>query len=83
MIAVWQQFLSQMDSLPALPQFTTDRETIDTQLPKAIDDLKAMVAAAEKADSAGVVAGAEAYIGDMVPSVTEALGDMYEPWRNE
>ena len=83
MIAVWQAFLSDLDSLPRAPQFTTDRATIDAQLPKAIEDLKAMVAAAGKGDSAAVLAAANAYISDMVPTVTEALGDMYEPWRNE
>lgn len=83
MIAVWQGFLSDLDSLPAAPQFTTDRSTIDAQLPKAINDLKDMVAAAQKGDSATVLAAANAYISDMVPTVTQALGDMYEPWRNE
>ena len=81
MVAVWNQFLKDLDATPPPPQFAADDGTIRTQLPKGIDDLNAMVAAASRNDGPAVVASANAYIGDMQPKVIDALGDVYAPWR--
>ena len=83
MIAVWRQFLKDLDATPAPPRFAADDHTIRTQLPKGIEDLMAMVAAAAGGDRAAMLKAANAYIGDMVPTVTDALGDVYAPWRME
>jgi hypothetical protein len=80
-VAVWQRFLADLDTTPAPPQFAADDRTIRDHLPKGIADLQAMVAAAGRNDSGAVVLAAQAYIGDMQPAVTDALGDVYPPWR--
>lgn len=81
MVAVWEQFLSDLNATPAPPRFAEDDRVIRANLPKGVDDLKAMVAAGNRNDSAGVQAAAQEYIGDMQPAVTDALGDVYAPWR--
>jgi hypothetical protein len=81
MVAVWQQFLGDLDTTPAPPRFAVDDRTIREHLPRGIADLQAMVAAAGRNDSGAVVLAAQAYIGDMQPTVTDALGDVYPPWR--
>ena len=81
MAGVWQQFLGDLGRTPAPPQFVADDTTIRNQLPKGIADLKAMVEAAAMNDKSGVLYNAQAYIADMQPSVTDALGDVYAPWR--
>ena len=81
MVAVWEQFLKDLDATPAPPQFARDDRMIRTNLPLAIGALKTMVAAAERNDGGEVVQAANAYINDMQPSVIAALGDVYAPWR--
>lgn len=81
MIAVWEQFLKDLDATPAPARFASDDRTIRTELPLGIGDLRTMIAAAQRNDSRGVVAAAKAYINDMQPNVIDALGDVYAPWR--
>lgn len=81
MAAVWHEFLKDLDATPAPARFADDDRTIRANLPKGIADLETMVAAAQRNDSAGVVHAANDYIGDMQPNVTDALGDVYAPWR--
>jgi hypothetical protein len=83
MIAVWERFLKDLDATPIAPKFTADVATIRSQLPKGIDDLRTMVAAAAAGDKTAMHNAAEKYAGDMVPTVTDALGDIYAPWRRE
>ena len=81
MVAVWNQFLKDLDMTPPPSRFASDDRAIRGGLPQAIIDLNAMVDAAGRNDGAGVVASANAYIGDMQPKVIDALGDVYAPWR--
>ena len=83
MIAVWDRFLNNLDSIPVPPKFASDVRIIRNQLPKGIADLKAMVAAATLGDTTVMLKAANQYIGDMVPTVTKALGDAYEPWSTQ
>lgn len=81
MVAVWNQFLKDLDMTPPPSQFASDDQAIRGGLPQAISDLNAMIDAASRKDGAAVVASANAYIGDMQPKVIDALGDVYAPWR--
>ena len=83
MIAVWERFLKDLSTTPVAPKFVTDVATIRSQLPKGVDDLRAMVAAAEAGDKTAMQNEANKYVGDMVPTVTDPLGDIYAPWRTE
>jgi hypothetical protein len=83
MIAVWESFLKDLNSMPPAPKVAADVRTIRNQLPKGVDDLSAMVAAAGAQDKTATLKAADAYISDMVPTVTNALGDIYAPWRYE
>jgi hypothetical protein len=83
MIAVWERFLKDLNVTPVAPKFTADIATIRRQLPKGIDDLRAMVAAAAAGGKSAMQNAAENYISDMVPTVTDPLGDIYPPWRTE
>lgn len=76
MIAVWERFLKDLDSTRAPPKFTADVATIRSQLPKGIEDLRAIVAAAAAGDKTAMQNAANNYIGDMVPTVTDPLGDI-------
>jgi len=83
MIAVWERFLKDLSSAPIAPKFMADVAIVRSQLPKGIDDLRAMVAAATAGDRSAMQKAAERYVGDMVPTVTDPLGDIYAPWRTE
>ncbi len=83
MITVWDSFLNDLDSTPVPPKFAADVKIIHNQLPKGIADLKAMVEAAAAGDKTAMLRAADTYISDMVPAVTHALGDAYEPWSAE
>jgi len=83
MIAVWQNLLLDLESTPAPPKLASDDAAIRKHLPQAIDDLTTMVAAAKAADQSGMISAATRYIGDMVPSVTDALHDIDRVWPKE
>jgi len=83
MIAVWERFLKDLNATSVAPKFKADVAIIRSQLPKGIDDLRAMVAAAAAGDKSAMQKAAENYIGDLVPTVTDPLGDIYAPWRTE
>ena len=83
MIGVWERFLKDLNATSVAPKFKADVAIIRSQLPTGIDDLHAMVAAAAAGDKAAMQKAAENYIGDMVPTVTDPLGDIYAPWRSE
>ena len=76
MIGVWQAFLKDLDTTPAPTRFAADDAAFRSQLPKAIDDLKAMVTAAAAGDHYPMVNAAGEYVNDMVPIVTDALHDV-------
>lgn len=83
MVAVHDKFLKDLDTTPAPPQFAADDRAIRNQLPKAIIDLKKMVAAADAGNESAVGDAARAYISDMVPIVTDALHDIDLSWPKE
>ena len=83
MIAVWERFLKALNAAPVAPKFKADVAIIRSQLPKGVDDLRAMVAAAAAGDQSAMRSAAESYVGDMVPTVTDSLGDIYAPWGTE
>lgn len=83
MIAVWQQFLKDLDATPAPPKFATEDAVIRAHLPHAVDDLRAMVAAAARNDAAGTANATLFYVGEMKPAVVNALGDVSPVWKTE
>jgi len=75
-LAVHQKFLSDLDSTPPPPKFAADDEALRSQLPMAIADLKAMIAAADTGSKEAVMQATTTYVNDMVPVVTGALDDI-------
>lgn len=69
-------FLAQLDQTPAPPKFAQDDQAFRGQLPKAITDLMALIAAADVSNKIAVVQAATAYNDDMYPMVTDALNDV-------
>lgn len=72
-LAVHEKFLNDLDNTPPSPKFAEDDLVFRRQLPKAIADVKAMVAAAETGDNQAVFQATSAYVSDMIPTVTDAL----------
>jgi hypothetical protein len=70
--------LSNLDSTPAPARFAADDQVLRSQLPKAIADVKAMMAAADAGNREGVIQYMTAYVNDMVPGVLAAL-DVIDP----
>jgi hypothetical protein len=75
-LAVQQKFLSDLDRTPPPPKFLADDRALRSQLPKAIADVKAMIAAADTGSKDAVMEATTAYVGDMIPVVTGALDDI-------
>jgi hypothetical protein len=73
-----ESFLSNLDSTPAPARFAADDQVLRSQLPKAIADVKAMMAAAGAGNREGVIQYMTAYVNDMVPGVLVAL-DVIDP----
>jgi hypothetical protein len=71
-----QWFLAQLDRTPAPPRFAQDDRAFRDQLPKAIADLIALIAATQSGNKDDVVKAATAYNNDMYPIVTDALNDV-------
>jgi hypothetical protein len=76
MLAVHQKFLSDLDSTPPSPRFAADDRAFRSQLPKAIDDMKAIISAADSGSKEAVFQATSAYVDDMIPIVTNALDDV-------
>jgi hypothetical protein len=76
MLAVHQKFLSDLDTTPAPPKLAADDRAFRSQLPKAIDDMKAIIAAADTGSKEAVFEATNAYVDDMIPIVTNALDDV-------
>ena len=76
LIANAQRFLSDLDRTPAPPRFAQDDHAFHTQLPKAIADLSALIAATDTGNKNAVLQAATAYNDDMYPIVTDALNDV-------
>lgn len=76
LLANAQRFLSDLQRTPAPPRFAQDDQAFRTQLPKAIADLKALIAATGTGNRDTVLRAATAYDDDMYPVVTDALNDV-------
>jgi hypothetical protein len=76
MLAVHQKFLSDLDTTPPPPKFAADDRAFRSQLPKAIDDMKAIIPAADTGSKEAVFQATSAYVDDMIPIVTSALDDV-------
>ena len=76
MAAVHEKFLSDLNSTRPPPKFATDDRTFQSQLPKAIADLKAVISATDTGSKDAVLQATTAYVNDMMPTVTDALDDV-------
>jgi hypothetical protein len=76
MLAVHQKFLSDLDTTAPPPEFAADDRAFRSQLPKAIDDMKAIISAADTGSKEAVFQATSAYVDDMIPIVTNALDDV-------
>jgi hypothetical protein len=76
MLAVHQKFLSDLDSTPPPPKFAADDRAFRSQLPKVIDDIRAIILAADTGSKDAVFQATTAYVDDMIPVVTNALDDV-------
>lgn len=83
MVEVWRSFLKDLDVTPAPARYAADDAAFRSQLPKAIADLEAMVAAAAARDHYPMVNAAGEYVNDMIPIVTDALHDVDPTWPQE
>jgi hypothetical protein len=76
MLAVHENFLRALESTQVPAKFAADDRAFRSQLPKAIADLKAMIAAANTRSKEAVLLATTAYVDDMIPTVTDALNDV-------
>ena|ERR1700675_2227997 len=76
MLAVHQKFLSDLDTTPPPPKFAGDDRAFRSRLPKAIDDMKVIISAADSGSKEAVFQATSAYVDDMIPIVTSALDDV-------
>jgi hypothetical protein len=76
MVAVHEKFLGDLGSTPAPPKFAGDDKAFRTQLPKAIADIRAMIAVSASGDKQSVVEATAAYVSAMIPIVTDALNEV-------
>jgi hypothetical protein len=73
MIPVLQKFLTDLDTTPVPANFAADDANFRRQLPSAISHLKGAVEAALANNEATFTQDINAYVGDMVPVVTDSL----------
>ena len=73
MIPVLQKFLTDLDTTRAPAKFAGDDANFRHQVPTAIGDLTAAVNAALANNSAVFTDDINAYVNDMVPTVTGSL----------
>ncbi len=76
MIPILEKFLKDLDSTPAPHRFATDDSNFRHELPVAIADLKLVLKAALQGDKATFDTEVNAYINDMIPTVTSSLDDV-------
>jgi hypothetical protein len=76
MVAVHEKFLGDLTTTPAPRKFAADDQAFKTQLPKAIVDIKAMIAASRTGNKQSVADATASYVIAMIPVVTEALNEV-------
>jgi hypothetical protein len=72
-VAVHEKFVSDLSTTPAPHKFAAEDQAFKTQLPKAIVDVKAMIAASATGDKQSVADATASYVSAMIPVVTDAL----------
>lgn len=77
-LPVQQRFLSALMATTPPSQFAAEDQVFKTQLPKAIVDLKTLISITAGGNKGAVLQGATVYVGDLIPSVTDAL-DYVDP----
>lgn len=71
-----EQFLSDLEATPPPPRFAKDDQIFRTQIPKADVELNAMISAGRLGDINAVLDATNAYLGVMIPTVTDALDEV-------
>ena len=77
-LAVQKKFLSDLDTTPPAAKFAAEQQTFQSQIPKAINDVNAMISAADSGSNDAVLEATSVYVNDMIPAVTDAL-DTVDP----
>jgi hypothetical protein len=77
-LAVQKRFLSDLDTTPPPVKFAAEQQTFESQVPKAITDVNAMIVAADSGNKDAVLEATSVYVNDMIPTVTDAL-DKVDP----
>jgi hypothetical protein len=75
-VAANERFLTQLDALQAPAKFASDDQAFRTHIPKAISDLKTLIAACDGPNRQAVIDAMWAYANEMIPDVTNALDDV-------
>jgi hypothetical protein len=77
-LPVQQRFLSALMATTPPLQFAAEDQVFKTQLPQAIVDLKTLISTTAGGNKEAVLEGATVYVGDLIPSVTDAM-DYVDP----
>jgi hypothetical protein len=72
-LAAEQKFLNDLDTTPAPAEFAADDQAFRSRLPKAIADLKTLIAAADTGSKDAVLQASMVFVSDMFPAVGDAL----------
>jgi hypothetical protein len=75
-VAANENFMTQLDTLQAPVRFAADDQVFRTHIPKAISDLKTLIAACDGPNRQAVIDAMWAYAHEMIPDVTNALDDV-------
>jgi len=75
-LAAHERFLAKLDANRAPAKFAADDQIFRTHLPKAISDVKALIAACDGPNRQAVIDAMWAYAHEMIPDVTGALDDV-------
>ena len=72
-LVVQRTFLQYLQTTTPPPQFKAPDQALLMEIPKAINDLEAMVSAAQSGNKDAVAQATSVYVAEMEPGVTEAL----------
>jgi hypothetical protein len=75
-LAANQKFLAGLDTVQAPAKFAADDRVFRTDIPKAISDLKTLVAACDGPNRQPIIDAMWTFAKDMIPEVTNALDDV-------
>jgi hypothetical protein len=75
-LAAQEMFLNDLGATVAPARFAADDQVFRTQIPKAIADVKSLIAACATGGKQAVLDASGLYVGDMKSTVTNALDDV-------